>query len=64
VRAKFFFCEPDEYDGGKLIIEDNFDAQTVKLAAGDMILYLSTSCIRSRRSRAVQGAVHFSGCRA
>ncbi len=38
-----FFSEPDEYDGGELIIEDTFGQQTVKLAAGDMILYPSTS---------------------
>lgn len=43
LSATLFFCEPDEYDGGELIIEDNFGAQTVKLAAGDMILYPSTS---------------------
>jgi PKHD-type hydroxylase len=43
LSATLFFSEPDEYEGGELIIEDNFGAQTVKLAAGDMILYPSTS---------------------
>ncbi len=38
-----FFSEPDEYDGGELIIEDHYGAQTVKLPAGDMVLYPSTS---------------------
>lgn len=38
-----FFSEPDEYDGGELVIEDTYGAQSVKLAAGDMVLYPSTS---------------------
>ena len=38
-----FFSEPEEYDGGELIIEDHYGAQTVKLPAGDMVLYPSTS---------------------
>ncbi|CAA0091996.1 PKHD-type hydroxylase [Zhongshania aliphaticivorans] len=41
-----FFSEPDEYDGGELIIEDTYGTQSVKLAAGDMILYPSTSLHR------------------
>lgn len=43
VSATLFFAEPEEYDGGELVIEDNFGAQEVKLAAGDMVLYPSTS---------------------
>ena len=38
-----FLSEPDEYDGGELVIEDTYGAHTVKLAAGDMVLYPSTS---------------------
>lgn len=38
-----FFSEPEEYEGGELIIEDTFGTQTVKLPAGDMVLYPSTS---------------------
>ena len=41
-----FISEPDEYEGGELIIEDRYGAQTVKLAAGDMVLYPSTSLHR------------------
>jgi len=41
-----FLSEPEEYEGGELIIEDTYGSQTVKLAAGDMILYPSTSLHR------------------
>lgn len=38
-----FFSEPEEYEGGELVIEDTYGAHRVKLAAGDMVLYPSTS---------------------
>ncbi|MDP5135758.1 Fe2+-dependent dioxygenase [Rheinheimera baltica] len=38
-----FISEPQDYDGGELVIEDTFGAHKVKLAAGDMVLYPSTS---------------------
>jgi PKHD-type hydroxylase len=38
-----FLSEPDEYDGGVLTVEDNYGTQEVKLAAGDIVLYPSTS---------------------
>lgn len=38
-----FLTEPEEYDGGELVVEDHYGAQVVKLAAGDMVLYPSTS---------------------
>ena len=41
-----FISEPDEYEGGELIIEEAFGSQKIKLAAGDMILYPSTSLHR------------------
>ncbi len=46
LSATVFFAEPHEYDGGELIIEDVYGAQAVKLAAGDMVLYPSTSLHR------------------
>ncbi len=41
-----FFSEPEEYDGGVLEIEDHYGTQSVKLPAGHMVLYPSTSLHR------------------
>ena len=35
-----------EYDGGEWVIEDSYGLQKVKLPAGDMVLYPSTSLHR------------------
>lgn len=43
LSATLFFSEPDEYDGGDLVIEDTYGVQRVKLPAGHMILYPATS---------------------
>ena len=43
LSATLFLAEPDEYEGGELEIEGEFGVQTVKLAAGDMVLYPSSS---------------------
>ncbi len=43
LSATIFLSEPDEYDGGELVIEQQYGAQPVKLAAGDMVLYPSSS---------------------
>ncbi len=41
-----FLSEPDEYDGGELVVEDQYGTQEVKLEAGDAVLYPSTSLHR------------------
>ncbi len=46
LSATLFLSEPDSYDGGELIVEEQFGAQAVKLAAGDMVLYPSSSLHR------------------
>jgi PKHD-type hydroxylase len=43
VSATLFLANPDEYDGGELTVEDTFGTHSVKLPAGHMILYPSTS---------------------
>lgn len=46
LSATLFLDEPVEYDGGELIIEDTYGTHTVKLAAGDMILFPASSLYR------------------
>ncbi|QDQ27785.1 Fe2+-dependent dioxygenase [Chitinimonas arctica] len=46
LSATLFLSEPEEYDGGDLVIEDSYGLHAVKLAAGDMILYPATSLHR------------------
>ena len=43
VSATLFLADPDEYDGGELLIEDIYGTQSVKLPAGHMVVYPSTS---------------------
>jgi PKHD-type hydroxylase len=46
LSATLFLAEPDEYDGGELEIDGVFGMQTIKLEAGDLILYPSSSLHR------------------
>jgi PKHD-type hydroxylase len=46
VSTTVFLSEPDEYQGGELIVEDTYGEHEVKLAAGDAIIYPSTSLHR------------------
>ena len=43
LSATLFFVDPDDYEGGELVVEDTYGAHRVKLPAGDMVLYPSTS---------------------
>jgi PKHD-type hydroxylase len=46
LSATLFLSDPDEYDGGELVIEDAFGEQRIKLPAGDLVLYPSSSIHR------------------
>ena len=41
LSATLFFSNPDEYDGGELVVEDTYGSHSVKLPAGHMVLYPS-----------------------
>ena len=38
-----FLAEPEEYEGGELVVEDTYGSHEVKLPAGDAVLYPSSS---------------------
>ena len=46
MSCTLFFADPDEYDGGELLIEDTYGSKSVKLPAGHLVLYPSTSLHR------------------
>ncbi len=46
ISATLFISAPEDYDGGELIVEDTFGLHSVKLPAGDMVIYPSTSLHR------------------
>ncbi|WP_300573091.1 Fe2+-dependent dioxygenase [Phenylobacterium sp.] len=43
LSATLFLTEPEDYDGGDLLVEDTYGVHEVKLPAGDMILYPASS---------------------
>jgi PKHD-type hydroxylase len=43
LSATLFLADPDEYEGGELAVEDTYGVHKVKLPAGDMVLYPSSS---------------------
>ena len=46
VSCTLFLAGPDEYDGGELVIDDTYGEHAVKLPAGDLIVYPSSSLHR------------------
>lgn len=43
LSCTLFLSEPEDYDGGELVVVDTYGEHEVKLPAGDMILYPSSS---------------------
>ena len=46
LSATLFLSEPEDYDGGELMVEDNYGVHAVKLGAGDLVLYPASSLHR------------------
>jgi PKHD-type hydroxylase len=58
LSVTLFLSRPDEYEGGELVVEDVYGAHSVKLPAGDLILYPATSL--HRVAPVTRGARHAS----
>ena len=43
LSATLFLAAPEEYEGGELMVEDTYGVHSVKLPAGHLVLYPSTS---------------------
>jgi PKHD-type hydroxylase len=46
LSATLFLSAPEEYEGGELLVEDTYGVHSVKLPAGHLVLYPSTSLHR------------------
>jgi PKHD-type hydroxylase len=46
LSSTLFLTDPADYDGGELVVADTFGQHSVKLPAGDLILYPSSSLHR------------------
>jgi PKHD-type hydroxylase len=46
LSATLFLTSPEEYDGGELLIEDTYGPQSIKLAAGGLVVYSASSVHR------------------
>ena len=64
LSATLFLTPPEDYEGGELIIEDTYGTQSVKLPAGHMVLYPSTSLHQVQPVTAARASHRSSGFRA
>lgn len=46
ISATLFFSDPDEYDGGELIVQHTYGEERIRLPAGHLVLYPGTSLHR------------------
>lgn len=60
LSVTLFLSEPAEYDGGELVIDDTYGTHSVKLPAGDLVLYPATSLHRvTPVTRGIRNACFF-----
>ena len=65
LSATLFLAEPDEYDGGELLVEDTYGVHTREAAGRRTWCSIPRrACTTSRRSRAARASPRSSGCRA
>lgn len=46
LSATLFLADPESYEGGELVVDDTYGSHSVKLPAGHLVLYPSTSLHR------------------
>ncbi|MBY4896097.1 Fe2+-dependent dioxygenase [Cupriavidus sp. AU9028] len=46
VSSTIFLSDPDEYDGGELVVQDSYGSHSIKLPAGHMVVYPASSLHR------------------
>jgi PKHD-type hydroxylase len=46
ISATLFLNAPEDYEGGELLVEDTYGAHSIKLPAGDLVIYPATSLHR------------------
>lgn len=59
LSATLFLCDPSEYEGGELVVEDTYGVHEVKLPAGDLILYPASSLHRVQAVEAGERVASF-----
>ncbi len=60
LSVTLFLSEPEEYEGGELVIDDTYGTHHVKLPAGDLVLYPATSLHRvTPVTRGIRNACFF-----
>ena len=64
LSCTLFLTGPEDYDGGELMVEDTYGVHSVKLPAGHLVLYPSTSLHHVRPVTRGARVARSSGCRA